>query len=50
MEKENIVLLNLSGKKLSVGLTDIKFFNSDKYGEKYTNKVFIAVCYGKLFI
>jgi aldose sugar dehydrogenase len=34
----------------SVGLTDIKFLNSDKYGKKYENKVFVGDCYGKLYV
>jgi len=34
----------------SVGPSDLKFFNSDKYGKKYENRVFVGDCYGRLYV
>ena len=57
-QPNNLVDFNGKGKysspefiwNQSVGLSDIKFFNSDKYGKKYENKVFIGDCYGRLYL
>jgi glucose/arabinose dehydrogenase len=57
-QPNNLVDFNGKGKysppefiwNQSVGVSDIKFFNSDKYGKKYENKVFVGDCYGRLYL